>query len=127
MTQSAGSRRRRFARALLLAVGLSVLLPAIALAHPLGTFTVNHFAGIRIEPDRIVLDVVIDEAEIPTLLDRLRIDTNGDGVVSDAEAEVERLAACPRLVPDLALTVNSGGCLSSHSQPASAFRREPPA
>ena len=106
MTQSAGSRRRRFARALLLAVGLSVLLPAISLAHPLGNFTVNHFAGIRIEPDRIVLDVVIDEAEIPTFQDRLRIDTNGDGVVSDAEAEVERLAACPRLVPDLALTVN---------------------
>jgi nickel/cobalt exporter len=67
MTQSAGSRRRRFARALLLAVGLSVLLPAIALAYPLGNFTVNHFAGIRIEPDRIVLDVVIDEAEISHL------------------------------------------------------------
>jgi nickel/cobalt exporter len=102
MTQAAASQRRRFDRALLLAVGLSVLLPAIALAHPLGNFTVNHFARIRIEPDRIV----IDEAEIPTFQDRLRIDTNGDGVVSGAEAEVERLAACPRLVPDLALTVN---------------------
>ena len=34
-------------------------------AHPLGNFTINHYAGIRVEPDRILLDVVIDEAEIP--------------------------------------------------------------
>ncbi len=94
----------RTARALLLAIGLLVLLPAVALAHPLGNFTVNHYAGIRVEPDRVVLDVVIDEAEIPTFQARLSIDTNGDGVISDAEAEVERLAACPRLVPDLHLT-----------------------
>ena len=96
---------RRSARALLLSIGLLILLPAIVLAHPLGNFTVNHFAGIRVEPDRIVLDVVIDEAEIPTFQARLSIDTNGDGVISDAEAEVERLAACPRLVPDLDLTI----------------------
>ena len=91
-----------------LAGGLLVALPGIALAHPLGNFTVNHYAGIRIEPDRIVLDVVIDEAEIPTFQDRLRIDTDGDGVVSDDEANVERLAACPALVPDLALSVDGG-------------------
>ena len=94
----------RTARALLLAIGLVVLLPAVALAHPLGNFTVNHYAGIRVEPTRIVLDVVIDEAEIPTFQARLTIDTNGDGVIEDSEAEVERLAACPRLVPNLELT-----------------------
>ncbi len=94
----------RTARALVLALGLVALLPAIALAHPLGNFTVNHYAGIRVEPDRIVLDVVIDEAEIPTFQDRLRIDRNGDGVIEADEAEAERLAACPRLAPGLALT-----------------------
>ncbi len=101
---------RRLGSALGLAAGLAtlllLLLPAVALAHPLGNFTVNHFAGIRVEASRIVLDVVIDEAEIPTFQDRLRIDTDGDGVISDAEANAERLAACPRLVPDLALTAN---------------------
>ena len=56
---------------LALAGGLVLLVPAIALAHPLGNFTVNHYAGIRVEPDRIVLDLVIDEAEIPTFQDRL--------------------------------------------------------
>jgi ABC-type nickel/cobalt efflux system permease component RcnA len=106
MTPAAAPRGRRIARALVLAVGLLLTLPAIALAHPLGNFTVNHFAGIRVEPDRIVLDLVIDEAEIPTFQDRLRIDTDGDGVISADESDVERLAACPRLVPDLALTVS---------------------
>ncbi len=96
----------RLAWAALLACTLILFVPAIALAHPLGNFTVNHFAGIRVEPGRVVLDVVIDEAEIPTFQDRLRIDTDGDGVISDVESNVERLAACPRLVPDLGLTAN---------------------
>ena len=48
---------------------------------------------------------MIDEAEIPTFQARLSIDANGDGVISNSEAEVERLAACPRLVPDLDLTI----------------------
>ena len=106
MSRPAIVLRRRLAAAGLLGVGLILLLPGIALAHPLGNFTVNHYAGIRVEPGEIRLDVVIDEAEIPTFQDRLRIDTDGDGVISDTEANVERLAACPRLVPDLALVAN---------------------
>src|ERR1039457_548489 len=98
--------RRRIAWAIALAGGLIVVLPGIALAHPLGNFTVNHYAGIRVEPDRIIVDLVIDEAEIPTFQDRLRIDTDGDGVISDDEANVERLAACPRLIPDPTLGVD---------------------
>ncbi len=53
-------------RGTLLAVVLVPVVAAVALAHPLGNFTINHYAGIRVEPDRILLDVVIDEAEIPT-------------------------------------------------------------
>ena len=70
---------------------LAVLVPALALAHPLGNFTINHYAGLRVEPGRIVLDVVIDQAEIPTFQEQRRIDTNGDGIVSDAEVEAEPL------------------------------------
>ncbi|MEV0091847.1 nickel transporter [Streptomyces sp. NPDC050738] len=38
-----------------------------AQAHPLGNFTVNHYHGLRVLPDRIEDDAVIDRAEIPTL------------------------------------------------------------
>ena len=76
---SLGRRRRSRRRGLVLAL----VVPAVALAHPLGNFTINHYAGIRVEPDRSLLDVVIDQAEIPTFQARLGFDTDGDGEVSD--------------------------------------------
>ena len=110
---SAASRvtraRPRRALATAAAVALVIALPALALAHPLGNFTINHYAGIRVEPDRVVLDVVVDQAEIPTFQEKLRIDTDGDGSVSDAETEAERVAACPVLAGSLTLNVAGRG------------------
>ena len=96
---------RRSAAALVAALLALTLVPALAAAHPLGNFTINHYAGIRVSADAIALDVVIDEAEIPTFTERQRIDTDGDGQVSDAESEAERQVACGRLAPSLQLTV----------------------
>ncbi|MFI5227301.1 MAG: hypothetical protein ACHQ3P_11565, partial [Candidatus Limnocylindrales bacterium] len=98
--------RRIGGAALIGAVVLVFLVPAVASAHPLGNFTINHYAGIRIEPDRIDLDVVIDEAEIPTFGERQRIDTDGSGTLSDDEIEAERQVACGRLGPSLELSVD---------------------
>ena len=88
---------RTVLRAALAASVAAVLVPAIALAHPLGNFTINHYAGMRIEPDRILLDVVIDQAEIPTFQARLDLDTDGDGQVSSEEIEAGRVARCDDL------------------------------
>ena len=63
----------------LLALVLVPVVAAVALAHPLGNFTINHYAGIRVEPARVVLDVVIDEAEIPTFQASQGFDLDGDG------------------------------------------------
>jgi len=54
---------------MLLAVmaGLSLLTAPTASAHPLGNFTVNYYSGIRAEPGAVVVDLVVDRAEIPTL------------------------------------------------------------
>jgi nickel/cobalt exporter len=87
------------------ALVLVVLPQAAAFAHPLGNFTINHYAGIHVGTDRIALDVVIDRAEIPTFTERQRIDTDGDGQVSDAESEAERLVACSGLAGSLSLAV----------------------
>ncbi len=93
-----------------LAVPLGILcvflVPALATAHPLGNFTINHYTGIRVEPDRILLDVVIDQAEIPTFQARLDFDTDGDGEVSDEETDAGRVTACDDLEPSLALKVD---------------------
>ncbi|MGZ8438915.1 MAG: nickel/cobalt transporter, partial [Candidatus Limnocylindrales bacterium] len=82
-----------------------MLLPALAAAHPLGNFTINHYAGIRVETDRILLDVVIDQAEIPAFQARLGFDTDGDGELSAAEVDAGRVAACRELGPSLDLEV----------------------
>jgi nickel/cobalt transporter (NicO) family protein len=75
---------RRFLRAAALAA-FCAAIPASVLAHPLGNFTINHYAGISVSPGEIRLDVVIDMAEIPTFQERQQIDTDGDGDVTDAE------------------------------------------
>lgn len=96
---------RRTRGALVLAVALLAAVPALASAHPLGNFTINHFAGIRVSADRIDLDVVIDRAEIPTFQERQALDTDGDGTLSGTEIETARHAACGTLAADLRLTV----------------------
>jgi nickel/cobalt transporter (NicO) family protein len=92
-------------RAAVAASVAAVLVSAIALAHPLGNFTINHYAGIRMEPDRILLDVVIDQAEIPTFQARLELDTDGDGQVSDEEIDAGRTVRCDDLRGSLDLRV----------------------
>ena len=52
--------------ALLIAVGGALALPVAAAAHPLGNFTVNHYAGIELAGDRVYVRYVLDLAEIPT-------------------------------------------------------------
>ncbi len=84
---------------------LALTVAATVSAHPLGNFTINHYAGIVVAASEIRLDVVLDQAEIPTFQERQRLDTNGDGTISDAETEAERQAQCGRRLSDLRLTV----------------------
>lgn len=48
------------------AATMLVLGAPAASAHPLGNLSVNRYTGIVITPDRVVIDHVIDLAEIPT-------------------------------------------------------------
>jgi nickel/cobalt exporter len=91
----------------LLATGLLAgSWPAVAAAHPLGNFTINHYAEVRIEPDRVLLDVVIDKAEIAAFQARQGFDLDGDGEVSDEEIDAGRVSGCAELAGDLTLTVD---------------------
>ena len=61
---------KRVALAALVTVGAmaaALAQPPMALAHPLGNFTVNHYAGIDLAGDRVFVHFVLDLAEIPTL------------------------------------------------------------
>jgi nickel/cobalt transporter (NicO) family protein len=54
-------------RLLLLAALMLLAAPAVASAHPLGNFTVNHFSRVQVSGDRVYVRYVVDMAEIPTL------------------------------------------------------------
>ena len=80
-----------------------LLVPVSVSAHPLGNFTINHYAGLTIAPDRIDLDIVIDMAEIPAFQERQNMDVDGDGSVADQEAATWATSACSSLVSRLDL------------------------
>ena len=102
---------------------LVTLLPAAAIAHPLGNFTINHYAAIRVSPDAVDVDLVIDMAEIPSL-DAIRaLDTNGNGLVDPGELELGRRAACDQLARQVALKV--GGSAPSFQLRAAGMRTAP--
>src|SRR6266571_9544592 len=64
-----GSREGHISRAafcLLPAAFCLLLVPRPGSAHPMGNFSISHYAGIRIERDFVELDYFIDMAEIPT-------------------------------------------------------------
>jgi len=64
-------------------------LPAVAGAHPLGNFSVNHLTEVSASADRVDVRYVLDEAEIPTFQER---DLGDAAVLARQRAEVaERL------------------------------------
>jgi nickel/cobalt exporter len=81
-----------------------LLVPAVVAAHPLGNYTINHYAELRVERERILLDVVIDQAEIPTFQARQGFDLDGDGSVSDEEIDAGRIEACRGIARSIELT-----------------------
>ena len=75
----------------------SLLLVVLAHAHPMGNFSVNHYSGIELEQQKIVVRYYIDLAEIPAYqeLQRGNIGTTPDDptvkrYVSERGAELER-------------------------------------
>jgi ABC-type nickel/cobalt efflux system permease component RcnA len=86
-----------------LAVAAGLLLPATVAAHPLGNFTINHYAGLTIAADRVDLDVVIDMAEIPAFQERQDMDLDGDGSIGDDEGATWAVGACADLAGKLDL------------------------
>lgn len=49
-----------------LALAGFLVLPRAGLAHPLGNFSVNRYAGLRLAADGVELRYIVDMAEIPT-------------------------------------------------------------
>ena len=55
-----------------LALVAAWLVPAVASAHPLGNFTVNHYARLEPSADRVRVVYVLDLSELPTFQEKPR-------------------------------------------------------
>jgi nickel/cobalt exporter len=85
---------------------LTLWMPALAIAHPLGNFTINTSASLVLRADQVVVDYVVDMAEIPTFQERRTIDADGDGSLSSEETAAYRGDACAGLERGLHLVVD---------------------
>src|SRR5262249_58073310 len=94
---------RRRARIALL--GLAICASAVtAEAHPMGNFSISHYAGITVHPAAVELRYLIDMAEIPTFQE---IQDNGIVAESDhATIEEYLVTKAEALVANLVLEVN---------------------
>ncbi|HKY53999.1 MAG TPA: hypothetical protein VJM08_06820, partial [Anaerolineales bacterium] len=97
----------RRAITIITALWLSLALPTAAFAHPLGNFTINHYAGLHVSRDGITIDYVLDMAEIPAFQEIATFDANGNGQPDTAEATSYHAAKCESLRSDLNLRVNN--------------------
>ncbi len=82
-----------------------VLIPAgAAQAHPLGNFTVNHYHGLTLSPDRLDVLSIVDVAEIPTAQDLQSLAP--DGSPNPAQLEDAGRSQCGDLSAAVTATVD---------------------
>jgi len=66
---------KRLAALIASSAGLALLAAPVAVAHPLGNFSVNHLTQVRVSDDRVDVRYLLDQAEIPTVEERGLSDT----------------------------------------------------
>jgi ABC-type nickel/cobalt efflux system permease component RcnA len=79
----------------------------VAFAHPLGNFTINHYAELHVSKDSVSIDYVLDMAEIPAFQEIAAFDANGNGQADASEAAGYHAAKCATLQTDLSLRANN--------------------
>ena len=97
---------RRLAGVLLAAAAVVLVSATAALAHPLGNFTVNTYSGLRVEPDGVRVDFVVDMAEIPALQTSQQIGHEAGGRSASLRRRAYELAECRRLGDGIQLRVD---------------------
>jgi hypothetical protein len=100
------SFRRRAIVSLLLTIMLCVGFVGAAIAHPLGNFTINHFARIEIGDEQIRVRYVVDMAEIPTLQELQTMNESADGSPTSAELNAYLERIIPQYAAGLRVTVD---------------------
>lgn len=79
MSSPLSYRARKVLAAGLLGLTAGLLLSTPAAAHPLGNFTTNLYAGLRVSPGSVEVDFVLDLAELPAYQAEQEMGADRDG------------------------------------------------
>lgn len=85
---------------------VSLLWVPSADAHPLGNFTINHYAGLKVAPDGVSVDYVLDMAEIPAFQEINQLDTDRNRKPDPTETATYPDQKCREAKAHLNLSVN---------------------
>jgi ABC-type nickel/cobalt efflux system permease component RcnA len=83
-----------------------LISPLSAAAHPLGNFTVNHFARLEIGNERVRVRYVVDSAEIPAFQELQTISGRADGQATDAQLRDYARRVAPQHAENLVVTLD---------------------
>lgn len=75
-------------------------------AHPLGNFTINHYAGLQVRPDGVGIDYVLDMAEIPAFQEINHLDINHNRKTDSVEIVQYPSQKCNEVKSHLELLIN---------------------
>jgi len=78
----------------------------IVSAHPMGNLAICHFSAIRAFDNAVKIHYIVDIAEVPSYHEMKKIDTDEDGVYSEAELAAYRKILSQKLVDGLELEVS---------------------
>ncbi len=103
---------------------LIVLLPVtVTAAHPLGNFTINRYSRLQLGTQHLLIDYIVDMAEVPALQEMARIDTDGNQLLTTQEEYIYLQTQAAAIRAKLTLTLNG---TTPPLQPTSAQLTSPP-
>ncbi len=87
--------------------GLAGLFPGKANAHPMGNFSINHYARFEARNDVLALRYILDFAEIPTTELRTQLDSDGNSLINEGEKRAFLATETAKFADNLTVTVDS--------------------
>jgi len=92
----------------LLGLCLVAILPVFS--HPMGNFSISHYARFTFGPQNIDLLYLIDMAEIPAFQEKPLVDLNGNGTVEASEQDAYLSRKTGDLTEGLVVRLNGTRC-----------------
>ena len=77
-----------------------------AQAHPMGNFSINHYARFTAQSGDLLLRYILDFAEIPAADQMAKLDTDGNNTISAAEKSAYLQSAVPQFLGNLSLQID---------------------